>query len=124
MSAIDIVVATRNRPDDLRKFIPTALSQDHRDFRLIIIDQSQDASIDSQMVSSFHDDRILFLVQDGKGKSRALNLGLSRATAPILAFTDDDCTLPVDWLTQALACFERNETAGIAFGSVIAAEHD
>jgi GT2 family glycosyltransferase len=123
-SVIDIVVATRNRPDDLRKFIPTVLAQELRAFRLIIIDQSQDPTPNAEMVRSFGDDRFVYLVQDGKGKSRALNLGLSRAAAPLLAFTDDDCTLPTDWLSQAVACFARNEEAGIAFGSVIAADHD
>jgi glycosyltransferase involved in cell wall biosynthesis len=123
-TAIDIVVATRNRPSDLKRFIPTVLDQDHRNFRLIIIDQSQDPKPNAELVQSFKDDRLVYLVQGGKGKSRALNLGLSRATAPILAFTDDDCTLPTNWLSQALACFSRNERAGIAFGNVIAAQHD
>jgi len=123
-SVVDIVVATRNRSDDLRKLLPTVLAQDLRAFRLILVDQSQDPGPNAEMVRSFGDDRIDYVVQEGKGKCRALNLGLQRATAPLLAFTDDDCTLPPDWLTQALASFSRNEEAGIAFGSVIGADHD
>lgn len=123
-SPIDVVVATRNRPDDLSKFIPTLLAQQHGDFRLLLIDQSDDPGPNHDSVSSFRDDRIVHVVQREKGKSKALNLALGRVTAPLLAFTDDDCTLPEDWLSRALDCFSAHPRAGIAFGSVLPAPHD
>jgi hypothetical protein len=51
-------------------------------------------------------------------------MALRRTSAPVIAFTDDDCTLPEEWTAEALASLGRNASAGLVFGSVLPAEHD
>ena len=70
---------------------------------------------------SLADGRIDYVPHDAVGKSRALNLALSRTTAPLLAFTDDDCVLPDGWVSGAVSALGG---ADVVFGNVDAAEHD
>jgi glycosyltransferase involved in cell wall biosynthesis len=121
---MDIIVATRNRHQDLEKFVPTVLAQRDANFRLIVVDQSDDPEPNLEKLRSLADPRIVHVIQRAKGKSKALNLGLNHATQPLLAFTDDDCTLPADWLKRGAESFDTHPDAGIVFGSVVAAEHD
>jgi hypothetical protein len=53
-----------------------------------------------------------------------LNVGLGVAKAPIVAFTDDDCTVPDDWLTKAEALLDRHQDVVMAFGDLAAHHHD
>jgi glycosyltransferase involved in cell wall biosynthesis len=48
-----------------------------------------------------------------QGKSRAMNRGIDETTAPIVAFTDDDVTIPEGWLAALLAPFDDPECAGV-----------
>jgi glycosyltransferase involved in cell wall biosynthesis len=108
---VDVIVATRNRPQDMARLLPTLVAQSHRHFRFFAIDQSDDPEPNGTAIRALDDARFRHLVQREKGKSRALNLGLSRSSAELVAFTDDDCTLPEDWLA-------------ILFGNLTPAPHD
>jgi GT2 family glycosyltransferase len=123
-SEIDVVVATRNRPADLERLLPTLTAQTHRAFRALIVDQSDDPDPARRSVAACRDARISHLWHQAKGKSRALNLALAKTASPIVAFTDDDCTLPERWLETAVALFHRDGAIGMAFGNVTAAPHD
>ncbi len=45
------------------------------------------------------------VVEHGPNPSRNRNVGIQRAQAEILAFTDDDCVVRADWLVAAAAFF-------------------
>ena len=75
--AIDVIVPTRNRPDDLRRMLPTVAAQSHRNFRLVVVDQSDDPGPNADAMREFADDRMLHLPRTQKGKSGALNYALS-----------------------------------------------
>jgi len=121
---IDIVVATRDRPSDLAKMLPTLAAQSLQDFRCIIVDQSDDPSANARAIGDLGDDRFEHFPQKEKGRTKALNLGLRLGSAPVVAFTDDDVTLPTDWLERALHSIESLSTPGIVFGNVLACEHE
>jgi glycosyltransferase involved in cell wall biosynthesis len=115
---IDVIVPTRNRPDDLRRMLPTVAAQSHRNFRLVVVDQSDDPRPNADAMREFASDRMLHLPRTQKGKSGALNHALSLTSAPIIAFTDDDCTLPQDWLARIHESLAQHPRAGIVFGDV------
>jgi glycosyltransferase involved in cell wall biosynthesis len=48
-----------------------------------------------------------YLFERTPGKYSALNSGIERSAGRIIANTDDDVTLPADWLQQAVAALER-----------------
>jgi glycosyltransferase involved in cell wall biosynthesis len=56
----------------------------------------------------------------GEGPAAARNDGAAAATAPVLAFTDADCTPEPGWLEAGMACI--GEGASVVQGSVLPAE--
>jgi GT2 family glycosyltransferase len=47
-----------------------------------------------------------------------------RSSGEIIAFTDDDCTAPPDWVSSMVDAFARETDAGILCGAADAAPHD
>jgi glycosyltransferase involved in cell wall biosynthesis len=58
------------------------------------------------------------------GKSAACNVALDHARGAIVAFTDDDCEAPPDWLTGIERAFAGHPGVAMICGGVAAAPHD
>lgn len=115
---ISVVIATRDRPSDLERCLASVLASAHDAFEVVVVDQSRP-------VAALADDpRIVHLPTDTRGKSAALNLGVAQARAGIVAFTDDDCTVPTDWLTGVEAFFAREPEVAMVFGELRPVPHD
>jgi GT2 family glycosyltransferase len=56
---------------------------------------------------------------DKAGLSRAYNEGMRRSDGELLAFTDDDCIVPTDWLAQIARAFREDPGAGLLYGQVL-----
>jgi GT2 family glycosyltransferase len=65
---------------------------------ILVIDQSDDAT-SAAVVAGMRSaaPQIVHFPDGGRGQARARNLGLARARAPLIAYTDDDCTAAPDW---------------------------
>ena len=48
-----------------------------------------------------------------QGKSFALNTGIARARGRILAFTDDDAVVDVEWLSAIARAFAEHDCVGL-----------
>lgn len=98
---VTILIATRNRCDDLRRTLEamTRLRHDGLALEIVVIDnQSKDAT--REVARSF-DGRLplRYLFAPDPGKNRALNLALaSIPLGRIVVFTDDDVDPAEDWL--------------------------
>ena len=120
---VSVIVCTRDRPHDLARCLPTVLANDYPDFEVIVVDQS--ATEESRQVAeALADPRLRYHRQHVTGKARALNAALAVAKGAVTAHTDDDCTVPPDWLRRAVATLAEEPEAGIVFGAVAAAPHD
>jgi|GEM_PF-1633630 len=69
------------------------------------------------------DRRIKVLVRSEAGLSAARNIGISESSNDIVAFTDDDCTVPKDWPQPALQLF-RDPKVGAVGGPGITDQED
>lgn len=122
--SISVVVATRNRSGSLGACLESILASDYPSFELLVVDQSDDDASE-KIVSGLGDARVKFLRQKGiTGKERALNAAIRAVSADVIAFTDDDCTVPADWLSVAMRTLEAEPKAGVIYGAVVAAPHD
>jgi GT2 family glycosyltransferase len=55
------------------------------------------------------------------GLSRAYNLAIASTTGPIIAFTDDDCLVPCDWIEKIVKAFEEQRDGELMYGQVLPA---
>lgn len=117
-----VVLATKDRPADLRRAIGSIQALDYPALSILVIDQSETSVVSQAELSGRHPVRLL--LQPGKGKSRALNLALHETADEMLLFTDDDCLVPSDWAHKMVALLLEDEALGLAFSRVEPVEHD
>ena len=117
---VDVVICTRNRDASIAAAVASVMANDHPSFRLTIIDQSTtDATERAVAPLAAADPRIRYRHTTEAGLSRAYNTGIRSTTAEILAFTDDDCLVPTDWLSTIVAAFEAEPDGDLLYGQVL-----
>ena len=110
---IILAVVTRDRADQLARYLlpslePT-LTAGHA---VLVVDQSADNATE-RLVR--HVDGIGYRRAE-PGISRARNAAIRGSDAPLIAFTDDDVTLPEGWLDTIVRLFDEHPAAGVVCG--------
>lgn len=118
--ALSVVICTRNRPDKIGAAVTSVLANDYPAFDLTVIDQSTTDATE-RVVRSLpqHIHPVKYVHMNAAGLSRAYNLGVKETTAPIIAFTDDDCIVPEDWLQRIAHAFSEEPEAELLYGQVV-----
>jgi glycosyltransferase involved in cell wall biosynthesis len=117
---ISVVLCTRNRPDKIGAAVGSVLANDHPAFDLTIVDQSTTEATRRVLLSiAENDPRLKYVHVDEAGLSRAYNTGIRRTSAAIIAFTDDDCIVPSDWLRRIEHAFEEEPAGDLLYGQVV-----
>lgn len=124
LPTISAIVCTRNRGASAVDTVRSILASDHGSFELIVVDQSTDDTTAEALRPFRSDPRFTYVPTTTKGLGRARNIGMRHARAPIVAFTDDDCTVPGDWLRVLEASFTRHPQVTVLFCNVLEGEHD
>jgi GT2 family glycosyltransferase len=102
--ALSIVTATFNRAERLARLLRALDGQTTQDLEVVVVD---DCSTDGtwQLLQDLTDTypwlRTVQMPRNG-GPARARNAGWQAATAPLVAFTDDDCVPSPDWAEQMM----------------------
>lgn len=118
-AAVDIVVATRNRPRLVERAIASIRASAHVDLTIWVIDQSDDDQTSAVVALQMHDDpRVRYVRQAVPGLSLARNTGVAAGSAPVILFTDDDCRVGHEWVGAMLAELADPATWA-AFGRVL-----
>lgn len=96
-SPVSVVICARNEQENLKKFLPLILEQDHPDFEVVVVN---DASYDdteevlAEFESKYSRLIVVRITADQKrtaGKKMALTLGFKRASKNVFLLTDADC---------------------------------
>jgi glycosyltransferase involved in cell wall biosynthesis len=98
LPSFDLIVATVDRVEQLKRLFASLDRQTHRRFRLLLVDQNDDGRLDQLLEQ--HSELDVQRLRSARGLSRARNVALSRVAADIVAFPDDDCTYPPDLLER------------------------
>lgn len=113
---ISVVIPTYNRFEKLRRCLESVRDQDFKgEYEVLVVED--DASGRSRAVVEdvgrlSKKAPFRYFSQDHKGPATARNRGVSEAKAEIIAFTDDDCVVPKNWLTSLALGFEQYKSAG------------
>jgi len=92
-----IVIPTYNRKDLLRRCLAAAMSQDYPDYEVIVMDDGSTDGTGEMVQREFP--QVRYIRQEpNRGPAAARNRGIEAATGEIVAFTDDDCVAPPEWL--------------------------
>ncbi len=88
---ISVVVSTKNRSNLLRELIKSIKKSTFKNYEIIIVDASSKKR-DIKGVRYIHAPEV--------NLSKARNIGIRTAKGDIIAFTDDDCEVDKNWLTE------------------------
>lgn len=102
-----IVIPTYNRPARLQQCLASIAQIDYSPdrFEVIVVDDGSEQSMESIVEPFRHPLQIALIRQPNAGPAKARNTGAASAKGRFLVFTDDDCTLPNNWLTALEARF-------------------
>lgn len=121
MCDFSIVVPTRNRAESLRRLLESLLSQEAEGIRyeLLVVDNGSTdwtRSVVEQCIAA--DSRVKYFLEPRPGVSHARNTGIENASAPIIAFVDDDVEARRDWLMSLKGAFDEHPDADCVGGRV------
>ena len=121
---IAVVVGTRNRAEGARRAVASVLSSRNPLLQLRVVDQGETGETAAALEPFAADPRMVHLCSSEIGIAVARNLGVAASTASIIAFTDDDCEVDVNWLGAMADPFARDARIGVVLGSVLPAPYD
>lgn len=112
---VSVVIPTHQRADVLRRCLAALTAQDYPGrLEIIVVD---DGSTDEtpQVVGEFvRRNGVRYLRQTNRGPAAARNHGIAAAGGEIIAFTDDDCLVPQDWVRRLVQGYRTHpEIAGV-----------
>jgi glycosyltransferase involved in cell wall biosynthesis len=96
MPVISMVCSTIGRPQAITRLLESLRDSDLAErIEFILIDQSDDQA-SARVLESFNFPGPVAITSSGRGVSAGRNAGTPLATAPIVAFPDDNCWYPPD----------------------------
>lgn len=117
---VSVIVCTYRRPEKLAVCLAALDRQTIRDrVEVIVVDDGPDDR--TAEVAGRHSVR-LARHERNRGLAAARNTGIAAATAPIVAFTDDDCVPAEGWLEALLVPYASADVVGVG-GQVNALRH-
>jgi O-antigen biosynthesis protein len=114
---VSIVVATRDRPDDLARCLSTLTAQrTERRLEIIVVDNHPASRVTPPVVERFAG--VQLVGEDRGGLSYARNRGILAATGAIVVTTDDDASCPPDWIDRLIEPFDEPDIMAVT-GNVL-----
>lgn len=115
---ITVGIVTRNRADDLKHALASLRDQTRPPDEIVLVDNgSSDAT--RTVIEAFEDElpiRYFYLADASIPNAR--NVVLEECSQEVVAFTDDDCAIPPEWLSSVERGFLRADNVGIVGGWV------
>jgi glycosyltransferase involved in cell wall biosynthesis len=120
--SVSIVIATRDRPNDLRECLRALITQiSSRRIEIVVVDNNPASGLTPPVVGEFPG--VLLVKEPRQGLAYARNAGFVASTGDILIATDDDVLTPPDWVERLVAPFVHPEVM-IVTGNVLPFELD
>lgn len=111
-AAVDVVVPTLRRPDDLLRCLRALSAQTAPASQIVVVVRADDdASL--AVLAAYSDSAVVPVTVAEPGVNAALKAGVARTTAEIVAFTDDDAVVPTDWLERIVEAFVDSTVGAI-----------
>ncbi len=119
-NAISIVIATRNRADELVRTVERLCALPGEPAIIVVDNASRDATVDR--VRRLGDPRITVIELARNKAAAARNIGVEVARTPFVAFSDDDSWWDHEALTTALKHFDAHPRLGLIAATTLVGE--
>lgn len=117
---VSIVVSTYDRPEDLRNCLRYLKGQNTpRQVEIVVVDNHPSSGRTPLVASEFQD--IVLVREERKGLAYARNKGITASAGDIIVTTDDDVSVPEDWLEKLIAPFVREHVMAVT-GNILPLE--
>ncbi len=114
---VSVNITTYDRPDDLRNCLRGLVAQaTDRAVEIIVVDNHPNSGLTAPVVAEFTG--VKLVNEPRQGISYARNTGFLTATGDIVIATDDDVSLPSNWLEKIVAPFARPDVM-VVTGNVL-----
>jgi GT2 family glycosyltransferase len=121
-----VVIATRNRPDNLARCLESLANLVYPDFEIIVVDNAPSDDATEQFFAAHYANQpnIHYVREERPGLASAHNCGVRamREDSRFVAFTDDDVVVDRYWLCELLRGFEAAPNVGCVTGLIFPAE--
>lgn len=121
--SIAAVIATREAASNAARAVASVLASRSSALELCVVDQRKGSS-PPELLAAARDPRARVVSVEDHGLAAARNAGIAHTSAPIIAFTDDDCGVDPGWLVAMTAAFAEDARVGVVFGTVRPADYD
>ncbi|WP_082224618.1 glycosyltransferase family 2 protein [Halolamina rubra] len=102
---VSVVIPTKDRQHKIPTTIASLQTQEYLPAEIIVVHTGTPEV--KRLVDGFPN--IVGVEQTEGGSAHARNLGIDHASGDIVAFTDDDCILPPNWISGIVWTIECNE---------------
>lgn len=114
LPSVAVIVPTYNRASTLRLCLRALATQDYPGPHVVIVVDDGSTDETPEIIAAFRE--VVYLRQANRGPAAARNRGVAEASprgragvnAEIIAFTDDDCLPPPDWLSRLSDGYQRH----------------
>src|SRR5262245_37970785 len=107
-SPVSVIVASFDRPDDLRECLSHLVVQEtRRAVEIIVVDNHPASGLTSPVVAEFPG--VQLVIESRRGLAYARNKGFLTSRSEIIVATDDDVIAPRDWLEKLVVPFVEPE---------------
>lgn len=115
MILISVVVCTYKRPNLLKNILGLLEKQsvDNADFEIIVVDNNSQDDTERvvQRAIDLGNKKIRYVVEEKRGITHARNKGIREAKGELIAFTDDDCLIPDNWIIRLYTSIKETNAA-------------
>ncbi|GAN33091.1 MAG: glycosyltransferase [Candidatus Brocadia sp. AMX2] len=117
---VSVVIATLDRPDDLRRCLNCLVSQEtSRQAEIIVVDRNPSSGLTAPVVAEFS--AVMLINEPFGGLACARNKGFMMSKGKIVITINDDVAMPPDWLEKLVAPFGRSDVM-VVTGNILPAE--
>jgi len=111
LPVISVIVPSYNSAGTIRRCLDSIVAQNTAlTFEIIVVDSSTDNTPD--VVDEYSSSVILVQSQSRLYPGPARNLGIKKARAQLIAFTDADCVVDTDWIDNIHRAHQTHDAVG------------
>lgn len=116
---ISVIIPTYNRANLIERSVQSVLEQTYDNLEVIVVDDGSDDNT-QEVVNAFHDSRIVYhKLPSNQGVSNARNIGVTIATASLIAFQDSDDRWQKDKLQKQMEYWQQHPEYGMIYSAYL-----